>query len=76
MERSSRDSERHAVLKRELRTVIGRLNPEILEPSREQAIEKLTRRDLSRSIIQHNRDFYEFIRDGVPVDWLDESGEI
>lgn len=71
-----RDSERDAVLKRELRSAIGRLNPEIPESAREQALEKLTRSDLSRSLIQHNHDFYAFIRDGVPVDWLDESGEI
>ena len=71
-----RDSERDAVLKRELRSALERLNPEIPQSAREQAIERVTRSDLSRSLIQHNRDFYTFIREGVPVDWLDDAGEI
>ena len=69
-----RDSERDAVLKRELRLALERLNPDIPTAAREQAIEKLTRVDPSRSLVQHNRDFYAFIRDGVPVDWVDDSG--
>lgn len=68
-----RDSERDAVLKRELRLALERLNPEIPAAAREQAVEKLTRVDLSRSLVQHNRDFYAFIRDGVPVEWVDDS---
>jgi type I restriction enzyme, R subunit len=71
-----RDSERDAVLKRKLRAALLHLNPKMPESAREQAIEKLTRSDLSRSLIQHNRDFYAFIHDGVPVDWRDEAGEI
>jgi type I restriction enzyme, R subunit len=71
-----RDSERDVVLKRELRAALKRLNPEMPLSAREQAVEKLTRSDLSRSLIQHNRDFYAFIRDGVPVDWRDDSGQI
>src|SRR4029079_15589948 len=32
--------------------------------------------DFARSLIQHNREFYDFIRDGVPVEWRDvTSGE-
>ena len=27
--------------------------------------------DFARSLIQHNREFYGFIRDGVPVEWRD-----
>ncbi|HXH91763.1 MAG TPA: type I restriction endonuclease subunit R [Thermoanaerobaculia bacterium] len=69
-----RDSERDAILKRELRSALERLNPKIPESARESAVEKLTRNDLSRSLIQHNRDFYTFIREGVPVEWADESG--
>ncbi len=41
----------------------------------EQAIEKLTRIDFARSLLQHNREFYGFIRDGVPVEWRDAAGE-
>lgn len=69
-----RDSERDVVLKRELRRALEELNPHIPAGAREQAVDKLTRVDLSRSLVQHNRDFYAFIRDGVPVDWIDEKG--
>ena len=52
-----------------------RLNPGLPEPALEQAIEKLTRVDFARSLIQHNREFYGFIRNGVPVEWRDANGE-
>jgi type I restriction enzyme R subunit len=70
-----RASERDVVLVRELRVALERLNPKIPEAAREEAIEKLTRTDIARSLLQHNREFYGFIRDGVPVEWLDASGE-
>jgi len=63
------------VLVRDLRAALKRLNPDIPEPAREQAIEKLTRSDSARSLVQHNRDYYGFIRSGVPVEWRDASGE-
>jgi type I restriction enzyme R subunit len=68
-----RASEREVVLVRDLRTAIERLNPELPQFARDQAIEKLTRTDFARSLIQHNRDFYAFIRQGVPVEWRDED---
>ena len=45
------------------------------QSAREQAIEKLTRVNLSRSLVQHNREFYSYIRLGVPVEWRDQKGE-
>ncbi|HEY7321544.1 MAG TPA: type I restriction endonuclease, partial [Candidatus Binatia bacterium] len=35
-----------------------------------------TRVDLSRSLLQHNREFYHYICLGVPVEWRDDNGEI
>jgi len=70
-----RASERDVVLVRDLRAALARLNPDLPESAREQAIEKLTSTDFARSLLQHNREFYDFIRDGVPVEWRDESGE-
>jgi hypothetical protein len=29
----------------------------------------------TRSLVQHNREFYGFIRGGVPVEWRDGAGE-
>jgi type I restriction enzyme R subunit len=70
-----RASEREVVLVRDLRAALARLNPDLPESAREQAIEKLTRIDFARSLLQHNREFYSFAREGVPVEWRDESGE-
>jgi type I restriction enzyme R subunit len=70
-----RGSEREIVLVRDLRTALFRLNPELPESVREQAVEKITRIDFARSLIQHNREFDGFIRGGVPVEWRDARGE-
>ena len=70
-----RTNEREAVLVRDLRAALARLNPDLPESAREQAIEKLTHTDFARSLVQHNREFYGFIRGGVPVDWRDAQGE-
>lgn len=71
-----RGSERDVVLTRDLRAAVEKLNSKMPATAREQAIEKLTSIDLSRSSIQHNREFYAFIREGVPVEWREENGEI
>ena len=70
-----RMSERDVVLVRDLRLALERLNPGLPALAREQAFEKLTRIDFSRSLVQHNREFYGFIRTGVPVEWRDAAGE-
>ena len=70
-----RASERDIVLVRDLHAALAHLNPELPESARAQAVEKLTRIDFARSLIQHNREFYGFIRGGVPVEWRDATGE-
>jgi type I restriction enzyme R subunit len=69
-----RMSERDVVLVRDLRAALQRLNPDLPASAREQAIEKLTRIDFARSLVQHNRDS-GFIRGGLAVEWRDEAGE-
>src|SRR5437868_13215824 len=59
-----RASEPEVVLVRDLRAATARLNPDVPEPAREQAVEKLTVIDFGRSLIQQNRDFYDFIQIG------------
>jgi len=70
-----RSSERDVVLARDLRAALARLNPGLPQSAREQAIEKITRIDFARSLVQHNRECYGFIRSGVPVEWRDAGGE-
>ena len=36
----------------------------------------MTRHDFSRSLLQHNQEFYKFIRDGVPVSYKDAQGQL
>jgi type I restriction enzyme, R subunit len=68
-------SERDVVLVRDLRDALRNLNGDLPQSAREQAIDKLTRTDFARPLLQHNREFYSFIRDGVPVEWREPSGE-
>src|SRR5262245_11013529 len=67
---------REVVLARDLRTALKRLNPKLPEAAIAEAVEKLIRHDFSRSLVQHNREFYRFIRDGVPVSYKDAQGEV
>lgn len=60
-----------AVLVRDLRAALKRLNPELPEKAIEDALRKLTEYDVSRSMVQHNREFYTLVRNGVPVEYLD-----
>ena len=48
-----RSSERDVVLARDLRAALERLNPDLPASALDQAIEKLTRIDLARSLLQH-----------------------
>jgi type I restriction enzyme, R subunit len=70
-----RDSQRDAVLKRDLRESLARLNPNLPQSARDEAFEKLTQIDFARSLMQHNHQFYQFIQKGVPVSWRDADGQ-
>ena len=67
---------RDVVLTRDLRAAIVRLNPGLPASGVDDAVQRLTRHDFSRSLVQHNQEFYGFIRDGVPVDYRDERGQL
>jgi type I restriction enzyme R subunit len=60
-----------AVLVRDIRAALIRLNPDLPEKAIEDALRKLTVYDVSRSTVQQNRDFYKLLRDGVKVEYLD-----
>lgn len=62
------------VLTRDLRAALQRLNPELPPAALDEAARTMTRTDFSRSLFQHNRDFYKTIRDGVPVEYRDANG--
>ena len=65
---------KEAVLMRDLREALERLNPELPASAIDYALRELTIYDVSRSMVQHNRDFYKLIRGGVPVQYRDAQG--
>ena len=71
-----RASEREIVLTRDLRAALRRLNPTLPDAALDDALKQLTRHDFSRDLLQHNREFYTFLRDGVPVSYRDDKGEV
>ncbi|WP_210546113.1 type I restriction endonuclease subunit R [Rhodoferax sp. PAMC 29310] len=71
-----RKNERDAVLVRDLRSALVRLNPQLPARAIEEAITKLTHHDFSRSLLQHNQAFHTLIRDGVPVSYRNAQGQL
>lgn len=66
---------REAVLTRDLRAALLRLNPQLPTVAISDAVQKMTRHDFTRSVLQHNQEFYKFIRDGVPIAYKDAQGQ-
>ncbi len=69
-----RKDTKEAVLTRDLRAALARLNPDLPDKAIEDALRALTVYDVSRSTVQHNRDFYRLVRGGVPVEYRDAQG--
>ena len=67
---------KQAVLTRDLRAALVRLNPELPASAIDDAMRDLTVYDVSRSMVQHNRDFYRLLRGGVPVEYRDVQGRL
>src|SRR6266581_7280468 len=67
---------REAVLTRDLRAALVRLNPQLPPDAIAEAVQKMTRHDFTRSLLQHNQAFYRLIRDGVPVSYKDSQGQL
>ena len=65
---------KEAVLTRDLRAALERLNPDLPASAIDNALRQMTVYDVSRSTVQHNRDFYRLLRSGVPVEYRDEQG--
>ncbi len=71
-----RTSEREAVLVRDLREALARINPQLPPPAIEDAVTQLTHHDFSRSLLQHNQAFHKLVRDGVPVSFKNAQGQL
>ena len=69
-----RTDTKEAVLTRDLRSALERLNPDLPATAIDDAMRDLTVYDVSRSMVQHNGDFYRLLRNGVPVEYRDVHG--
>lgn len=63
-----------AVLTRDLRAALERLNSDLPPAAIDDAMRALTVHDFSRSMVQHNQDFARLIRNSVPVRYRDAAG--
>ena len=73
--KAERDSLGDVVLVGRLRAAINRLNPNMPEEAREDALRKVLR-VASPSPTQTNRGFHAMLRDGVPVEYQRADGSI
>jgi type I restriction enzyme R subunit len=67
---------KEAVLTRDLRAALERLNQDLQADAIDDAMRALTVHDFSRSMVQHNQDFSRLIRGGVPVHFRDTTGRL
>src|SRR6056297_3250022 len=72
---SERESFQDVVLVDRLRAAIARLNPNLPEEAREDALRKVLRPDLP-TVIQNNRAFHQRLRDGVEVEYRRDDGSV
>jgi type I restriction enzyme R subunit len=62
-----RTDTKEVVLIRDLKAAISRLNPELPPSAVNDAVAQMTRHDFTRSLLQHNQDYYHLLREGILV---------
>lgn len=73
-DKSNRDSKQEVVLLDVLKTYAFKLNKNIPDEVVEEAIEKLTSRRYAMSPLLANKEVYNFIRNGIPVEYEGADG--
>ena len=74
-DRSGRTSKRDVILVDRVREAAVRLNPHVPASAIEDALEKLLDRRPAMSLVAANREVYDLLRDGVPVEYDDAKGK-
>ncbi|SFD85789.1 type I restriction endonuclease subunit R [Nitrosomonas sp. Nm166] len=72
---SNRSSKRDVILADRVRAAARRLNPKIPHTAIESALEKLSDRRQAMTLIAANREIYGLLRDGIPVEFDDDTGQ-
>jgi type I restriction enzyme, R subunit len=70
-----RASPQDAVLTRDLRAAVVKLNPDLPPETADKVVETLTRQDFTRNLVQINQEYHGHLRDGVPVHYRDAHGQ-
>lgn len=71
-----RKTEKEVVLVKYLRPALKELNPNLPEQAYDNAIEKIVENNISKSLIDMNKEKYKMFRDGVKVEFKDKDGKI
>ncbi len=69
-------SDREVVLRREVDEALRRLNPGLPDEAYQEALAQVTADDITKPLVQMNEDKYRLLRDGVPVKYRDETGQL
>ncbi len=70
-----RQNKKEVVLKRIFFEKIKAFNPSLPEQAYNQAYEKLTEESSTKSLAETNFEKYQLLRNGIPVDFINEKGE-
>lgn len=71
---SGRSDKREVILRGPLRDAARRLNPDLPEAALDEALERLCDRRLAMHPLLANREIYDLLRDGIPVEFDDADG--
>lgn len=69
-------SDKEVILTRYLREALVKLNPGLPDPAYRSAISRITDYSFTQSPLQINREKYDLLKNGVPVEYRNERGEV
>ena len=71
-----RDSQADVLLKHRFLKAIELLNPNLPEVAYTNAYEQINANDITKNLSELNHQKYEYLKDGIPVSYKDEDGEL
>ncbi len=71
-----RKSEKEVVLVKYLKPALKELNPNLPEEAYDKAIEKITENNISKSLIDMNKEKYKMFKEGVKVEFKTKDGKL
>jgi len=71
-----RDSEADVILKTRFLQAIKKLNPNLPQQAYDLAYESINSNDTTKTLADINHEKYNFLKDGIPVNYKDAKGEI